>query len=95
MVKKVVKKVTKETVGTPVEDTQKTDSIRTKRKCLFCQNNTVPIFTDVATIRRFLTERSRITPKLRSGLCSKHQRILTKHIKYARHLALLPFTPKV
>jgi len=68
---------------------------KTKKVCTFCQTKTSPSYTDTAALRRFLTDRSRILPKLRSGLCSKHQRLVTRHIKYARHLALLPFTPKV
>ncbi|OGE29846.1 30S ribosomal protein S18, partial [Candidatus Daviesbacteria bacterium RIFCSPHIGHO2_01_FULL_38_8b] len=44
---------------------------------------------------RLLTDRAKITPRLKNGLCSKHQRFATREIKYARHLGLLPFTPKV
>ena len=68
---------------------------RPKRYCLFCRNKLVPSYTDIATLRRFLTDRAKILPKQRSGACSKHQRAISKNIKYARHLALLPFTPKV
>lgn len=69
--------------------------IRTKRVCIFCQSKQAPSYTDAVGLRRFLTDRGRILPKLRTNLCSKHQRRVTKQIKYARHLALLPFTPKV
>lgn len=65
------------------------------KKCMFCQTKTIPTYTDIAALRRFLTDRSRIVPKLRTGVCSKHQRGVSRQIKYARHLALLPFTPKV
>lgn len=68
---------------------------RPKRFCLFCKNKLTPAYTDIATLRRFLTDRAKIFPKQRSGVCSKHQRLVAKNIKYARHLALLPFTPKV
>lgn len=68
---------------------------RPKRACLFCQTKTVPSYTDLATLRRFLTDRAKILPRARSGVCSKHQRGVSKNIKYARHLALLPFVPKV
>ncbi len=77
----------------PVAGSVKTT--RQKRVCPFCQNKNLPSYTDISTLRRYLTERARIVPKLRSGLCSKHQRVVTKQIKYARHLSLLPFTPKV
>lgn len=69
---------------------------RSKRRvCLFCQNKSNPTYTDLSTLRRFLTDRAKIVGKERSGVCSKHQRAVAKNIKYARHLALLPFVPKV
>lgn len=90
MVKKVIsKKDSKDTE--PVVQT----SVRSKRVCLFCQSKAAPSYTDLATLRRFLTDRAKIVPKLKSSLCSKHQRRVGRQIKYARHLALLPFTPKV
>lgn len=69
--------------------------VRAKKGCLFCHNKKEPEFTDSVTLRRFISDRSRIQPKLRTGACSKHQRRLTRQIKYARHLALLPFIPSV
>lgn len=68
---------------------------RQKRGCSFCQSKSEPKFTDTAGLRRFISDRSKIVPKLRSGLCSKHQRKVTKQIKYARHLALLPFVTRI
>jgi small subunit ribosomal protein S18 len=49
-------------------------------------------YKDVDTLRRFITERGKIRPRRQTGLTSKHQRILARQIKRARHLALLPFT---
>ena len=78
---------------------QKADSSREggriKKICFFCQSKTNPSYTDTNILRRFVTDRAKIVPKLKSNLCSKHQRFVTRQIKYARHLALLPFTPKV
>lgn len=71
------------------------EKVPPKRGCSFCQNKTVPAYTDIATLKRYVSDREKIVPRLRSGVCSKHQRQLTKAIKHARHLALLPFTPKV
>ncbi len=68
---------------------------RPKRYCFFCKNKLTPTYTDIANLRRFLTDRAKILPKQRSGVCSKHQRGVAKNIKYARHLSLLPFVPKV
>lgn len=71
---------------------------RTKRRgpaapkvCYFCKEKKVPSLHDVSILQKFLTERGKIIPRLRNGLCSKHQRKLGQEIKYARHLALLPF----
>lgn len=66
-----------------------------RKSCLFCQSKNIPSYTDTVTLKRFVSDRSKIVPKLKSNLCSKHQRAVTRQIKYARHLALLPFTPKV
>lgn len=68
---------------------------RSKRACVFCQGKSNPSYTDLSALRRFLTDRAKIVAKERSGVCSKHQRQVAKNIKYARHLALLPFVPKV
>lgn len=61
------------------------------KNCYFCEEKKDPTFHDVAALNRFVTERGKILPRSRSGLCGKHQKRLTKEIKYARHLALLPF----
>jgi small subunit ribosomal protein S18 len=64
-----------------------------KRVCIFCENGTEPIYTDTAVLRKFMNDRARISLRARTGACSKHQRRVTKEIKHARHLALLPFVP--
>lgn len=76
-------------------DTAKKMSAPTKRVCAFCEKKQQPTYTDTASLKRFLSDRSRIIPKGRTGTCSKHQRELGRQIKYARHLSLLPFVTKV
>lgn len=66
-----------------------------KKICIFCKDKTMPTYVDASALRRFVSDRGRIIAKQRSGVCSKHQRTLTKEIKHARHLALLPFTVKI
>lgn len=87
--------VEKEVLESEQVNSEDQKGVRVKRVCFFCQSKTKPSYTDVAVLRRYLTDRAKILPKLRSSLCSKHQRRVTREIKYARHLALLPFTPKV
>lgn len=69
--------------------------VRTKKVCVFCQNKTNPSYTDLSTLRRFLTDRAKIVSREKSAVCATHQRQIAKNIKYARHLSLLPFVPKV
>ncbi len=64
---------------------------RIKKVCVFCEGKTSPSYIDSVTLRRFLSDRGKILSKMRSGLCSKHQRRVAEEVKHARHLALLPF----
>jgi len=63
--------------------------------CKFCAEK-VPFidYKDVQTLRKFLTERGKIMAGRMTGTCSKHQRELTKAVKRARNIALLPFIEK-
>jgi len=61
------------------------------KKCYFCEEKKEPTCLDATSLKKFLTERGKIIPRSRNGLCAKHQRHLTVSIKHARHLALLPF----
>ena len=101
--KKIEKKETSkpqpvEKVVVPVVEQEErgVDSVKAApKKCSFCLSKKNPSYTDSAALKRFVSDRAKIVPKMRSGLCTKHQRKITKQIKYARHLGLLPFTPKV
>ncbi len=64
------------------------------KKCAFCEEEKTPSFHDVEGLQRFLTERGKIMPRSRNGLCAMHQRKLTSEVKYARNLALLSFTSR-
>ncbi len=65
-----------------------------RRVCAFCVEHVKTIdYKDVDRLRRYLSDRAKIEPTRRSGVCAKHQRALTTAIKRARHLALLPFVP--
>ena len=68
--------------------------VTTPKNCYFEEEKKEPSFSDVATLQRFITERGKIIPRSRSGVCSKHQKDLTTEVKHARLLALLPFVVK-
>lgn len=64
-----------------------------RKVCQFCVEKAENIdYKDVAKLRKFVSERSKILPRRVTGTCAKHQRELTTAIKRARHLALLPYT---
>jgi small subunit ribosomal protein S18 len=65
------------------------------KQCYYCAEKKELDFMDTVILRRFLTERGKIIPRSRNGLCAKHQRNLSDSVKYARHLALLSFVAKI
>ena len=66
---------------------------RSKRKvCAFCVDKAESIdYKDVNKLRKFVTERGKILPRRVTGLNAKHQREITRAIKRARQVALLPY----
>lgn len=67
---------------------------RNKRKkvCYFSANNITYIdYKDVDLLKKFISERGKILPRRVTGTCAKHQRMLTRAIKRARQMALLPY----
>ena len=61
-------------------------------KDYFDKLGTTPDYKDVETLQRFLTSHMRIQTRERSGVNAKNQRKLSKAIKHARYLALIPYT---
>jgi len=49
-------------------------------------------YKDVKLLQNYIPERGKILPRRISGVCAGHQRQLTRAIKRARHIALLPYT---
>ena len=49
-------------------------------------------YKDVDTLRKFINERGKIVSRRVSGLSAKQQRMVTRAVKRARNMALLPFT---
>ena len=65
-----------------------------RKLCAFCVDHIKEIdYKKVDRLRRFLSDRSRIESRRKTGVCSKHQRALSTAIKRARLLAMLPFSP--
>jgi small subunit ribosomal protein S18 len=66
-----------------------------RKVCQFCVDKVDNIdYKDVTRLRRYISERGKIEPRRKTGTCAKHQRRLSRAIKRARQIALLPFAPK-
>jgi small subunit ribosomal protein S18 len=66
---------------------------RRRKVCKFCADKIEYIdYKDLRLLQQFIPERAKILPRRISGTCAKHQRVLQRAIKRARHAALLPFT---
>ena len=48
-------------------------------------------YTNIKLLQRFINDQGKILPKRITGVTAKQQRAVSRAIKYARHLALLPF----
>jgi small subunit ribosomal protein S18 len=66
--------------------------MRRKKVCQFCADKTESIdYKDVDKLKKYITERGKILPKRITGTCAIHQREVTKAIKRARIVALIPY----
>ena len=63
-----------------------------KKVCRLCTEKLEHIdYKDLERIGRYVTDRGKILPSRLTGNCAKHQRSLTRAIKRARFMALLPY----
>ncbi len=66
---------------------------RRKKYCRFTAEKVEEIdYKDINTLKNYITETGKIVPSRITGTKSRYQRQLARAIKYARYLALLPYT---
>ena len=63
----------------------------TSKPCKFCIDKMNINYKNEVLLRRFITDRGKITPRRITGTCARHQRQLSAAIKRARSIAILPF----
>ena len=74
-------------------DNKRRGGMRRKKVCQFCADKTETIdYKAVEKLKKYVTERGKILRKRITGTCAIHQREVTKAIKRARIVALLPYT---
>ena len=63
-----------------------------RKVCSFCVEKAEAIdYKDAAKLKKFITEKGKMLPRRMTGVCAKHQRLLSTAIKRARVAGLLPF----
>lgn len=63
-----------------------------RKVCAFCVDKAEAIdYKDTAKLKKYITEKGKILPRRMTGVCAKHQRLLSTAIKRARVADLLPF----
>ncbi len=66
-----------------------------RKVCRFCADKKLALdYKEAKTLRLFVSDTGKVTPRRISGTCAKHQRKLAVQIKRARQIALLPYAPK-
>lgn len=64
-----------------------------RKVCRFCADKISDIdYKNSNLLRNFITDRGKIMGGKMSGTCSYHQRLLTRAIKRARNIALVPYS---
>ena len=65
-----------------------------RKVCRFCAEKVRDIdYKQIQVLRAFLTDTGKILSSRITGNCAGHQRSLSRAIKRARNLALLPYVP--
>jgi len=66
-----------------------------KRICRFCVKKIEYIdYKDTSLLKSYITDRGKILSNKITGNCAKHQRTLSRAIKRARYIGLLPFATR-
>ena len=68
------------------------NGFKKRKKCPFDASGIEYIdYKDIETLSQFITEKGKILPRRITGVSHYNQKQLTKAIKRARYMALLPF----
>ena len=79
-------KITKEAVRRPFQ--------KKRKSCPFSGSKSKIDYKDIKTLSKFVSERGKIIPSRISAVSAKKQRELSKAIKRARYIGLMPYVVK-
>jgi len=64
-------------------------------QCFFCSQNSKTIdYKDIELLKGFVSSQAKVVDPRYTGVCAKHQRMLSNAIKRARIMGLLPFVKR-
>ena len=64
-----------------------------RKRCRLCIAKITAVdYKDVSMLKNFTSERGKIITRRASGNCARHQKLVTRAVKRARIIALLPFS---
>tara|TARA_B100000609_G_C16944294_1_gene295733 strand:- start:307 stop:558 length:252 start_codon:yes stop_codon:yes gene_type:complete len=79
-------RITKEAVRRPFQ--------KKRKSCPFSGSKSKIDYKDIKTLTKFVSERGKIIPSRISAVSAKKQRELSKAIKRARYIGLMPYVVK-
>ena len=63
-----------------------------RKSCPYCRDKVDQVdYKDVASLRKFISEKGKIRSRRITGSCRRHQVQIARAVKRARELALLPY----
>jgi small subunit ribosomal protein S18 len=63
-----------------------------RKSCGFCRDKIDQVdYKDVATLKKYVSDRGKIRSRRITGACRRHQNQISTAVKRARELALLPY----
>ena len=63
-----------------------------RKSCGFCRDKVDQVdYKDVATLRKYISDRGKIRSRRITGACRRHQNQIATAVKRAREIALLPY----
>jgi small subunit ribosomal protein S18 len=63
-----------------------------RKSCQYCRDKVEFVdYKDIATLRKFISDRGKIRSRRITGACRRHQNQIATAVKRARELALLPY----
>ena len=61
--------------------------------CICCQEKINHVdYKKTDILRKFVSGQFKVSSSSRTGLCQKHQRMVSNAVKLARYMALMPYT---